>query len=129
MGTNEASVARRTGTQTGRKMDIDRAAQFFFPFFFVLTTVLAVLCAFVWFLSPLGFGFAERPTNPLTWKVASTIYSVSYFGGIPALLIGQAVSAILAVFGRTRAAYLVPLLSIASFLLGAGIVSYLLKTP
>ena len=85
--------------------------------FLLLTTLLAGIFAVFWGLSPLGFGFAAGPTNPTTKIIAVAMISVSYFGGIPALLIGQIASPILWFYGRTRGAYLVPVLSMGSFLL------------
>ena len=82
---------------------------------------------FVWYFAPLGLGFAEGPANPLTRRFAAIIFAVSWLGGIPALLIGQVLSAILMALGRTRYAYIVPLLSIGSFLLCAAIVLHFYK--
>ena len=99
-------------------MDQARARLQFLSFL-TLTTLVAVVCAFVWYFVPLGLGFQEGPANPVTRRVALTIFGVSYFVGIPALLIGQILSAILWFYRRPRDAYIVPLLSIGSFMLCA----------
>jgi len=90
--------------------------------FFILTTLVAVVCAAIWHVSPLGIGFANGPTNPLIRKFAVAVYGLSYFVGIPVLVIGQVLSAILAVLGRRRYAFIVPLASIGAFLLSVVIV-------
>jgi hypothetical protein len=73
-------------------------------------------------MSPLGAGFASGPTNPSIRKFAVTIYGISYFAGIPLLLIGQVLSAILAMLGRKRYAFIVPLASIGAFLVSVIVV-------
>ena len=108
-------------------MDKDSVARLRFSSFFMLTTLIALVCAFLWYFAPLGLGFAEGPADPLTQRFAAIIFAVSWFGGIPALLIGQVLSAILMALGRTRHAYIIPLLSIGSFLLCATIVLHLYK--
>jgi hypothetical protein len=82
-----------------------RTEGFGFTWFFIATTFVAIICSFVWCMSPLGIGFAPQPANPSTRQVAVTIYAVSYFVGIPMLLFGQVLSAILAVSGRRRGAF------------------------
>src|SRR5215468_7026906 len=109
-------------SKRARKMDKDSVARLRFSSFFILTTLIALVCAFVWYFAPLGLGFAEGPANPLTRRFAFIVFAVSWFGGIPALLIGQVLSAILMALGRPRYAYIIPLLSIGSFLLCAAIV-------
>ena len=108
-------------------MDKDSVARLQFSSFFMLTTLIAVVCAFVWYFAPLGLGFREGPATLLTRRVAAIVFAVSWFGGIPALLIGQVLSAILMALGRTRYAYIIPLLSIGLFLLCAAIVLHLYK--
>jgi len=99
-----------------------------FRLFFTLTTVVAVIFAAGWYMSPLGLGFvAVWPADPSTRKIAATTYELSYFVGIPMLLIGQVISAILAAFGRRRAAFILPLASIASFTVCAVVVLHLLR--
>jgi hypothetical protein len=86
--------------------------------FLLLTTVLAGTLAFFWGLSPLGFGFAAGPSNPMIKKIAVVLIMATYFVGIPALLLGQVVSPILWFYGRKRSAYIVPLACMGSFLVG-----------
>lgn len=102
------------------ELDPAPAARQLYLGFLVVTTLLASVCAFVWFVSPLGLGFQAGPTDPTTRKIAFTAFAVSYFGGIPALVIGQVASPIFWFYRRTRGAYLAPLISIGSFLLCAG---------
>jgi len=85
--------------------------------FLIFTTLFAVVFAFGWYLSPLGVGFQDGPTNPGAKKIALAIYALSYFVGIPALLIGQVVSPVLWFYKHFKGAYIVPLVSISSFLL------------
>jgi hypothetical protein len=100
-------------------MRLARAKTVEYLAFLLLTTLLAGVFAFVWSLSALGFGFVDGPANPTIKKIALATIAASYFVGMPALLIGQAASPILWFFGRTRGAYVVPLLSMGSFLLCA----------
>jgi hypothetical protein len=100
-------------------MDQARASKQDYLNFWMLTTLVALVCALAWYFLPLGLGFQDGPTNPTTKRVALTIFAVSYFVGIPALLLGQVLSAVLWFYRRTRDAYLIPLLSIGSFLLCA----------
>ena len=88
--------------------------------FWIASTLVASVCLYVWFLSPLGFGFQAEPSNPTTRKIALAIYTASYFVCLPGLLVGQFVSPILWFCQRTRCAYMAPLLAIGSFLLCAG---------
>lgn len=88
--------------------------------FLIVTTLVACVCIFVWLLSPLGLGFQDGPSNPTTKEIALTIFIVSYFVGLPALAIGQVASPILWLYAHTRGAYIIPLLTIGSFLLCAG---------
>ena len=98
-----------------------------FRLFFTLTTVIAIIFAAAWYMSPLGLGFAFRPPDPSIQKIALTTYELSYFVGIPMLLIGQICSAILAASGERRAAFILPLASIALFTVYAVIVLHLFK--
>src|SRR5215469_11919050 len=82
------------GGQGMMSLDPARAARQQYWGFLIFTTLLAGVCAFVWFFSPLGLGFQEGPTDPTTRKIALKIFWVSYFVGIPALLLGQVLSAI-----------------------------------
>ena len=98
-----------------------------FGWFFFATTLVAIICGAFWFMSPLGIGFAPQPANPLVPQVANTIYVVSYFGGIPMLLLGQVLSAILAALGWRRGAFIVPLVSLGAFALCVTIVLALFR--
>lgn len=87
--------------------------------FLVLTTVVALLLGFLWFMSPLGLGFAEQSADPVRRQWAETVYWLSYFLGIPMLLIGQVVAIICRKRGRKRWSLLIPVLTIGSFALCA----------
>jgi Na+-driven multidrug efflux pump len=100
-------------------MEQAHAARHQFLAFLILTTLVALVFAFVWLFTPLGLGFQDGPANPAMRNFALAIFAVAYFVGIPALLAGQVLSAILWSYGRARAAYLVPLFTIGSFLLCA----------
>lgn len=97
-----------------------RIAQFIW--FYVFTTAVALVFAWVWFLSPLGFGFADWTANAGLRAMGQGIYQVSYFVGIPALLLGQAVSLVLALTRRLRLAYYVPVATIGTFSVSVAIV-------
>ena len=43
--------------------------------FWIASTLVASVCLYVWFLSPLGFGFQAEPSNPTTRKIALAIYT------------------------------------------------------
>jgi hypothetical protein len=92
--------------------------------FLLLSTVLAVVFAIAWGLSPLGFGFAPGPADPIIRKMAVGIIMATYLVGLPALLLGQIASPVLWLCGRTRGAYIVPLACMTSFLLGAGVAAF-----
>lgn len=100
-------------------MNQTRAARQQYFDFLMLTTLVALVCAISWYVMPIGLGFQDGPTNPATRRIAATIFAVSYFVGLPALLLGQIISAILWFCCLARAAYIVPVLSIGSFLLCA----------
>ena len=85
--------------------------------FITLTTLVAFVCAIVGVLLPLGLGFQDGPTNPVTRKIALTLFAIAFYVGIPALLIGQPLSAMLWFYRRRRAAYAIPMMSIGLFLL------------
>jgi len=75
-----------------------------------VTSIVSVFLAIIWFMSPLGLGF-------VTWPEAhrdlfEQIYRVSYFGGIPAILIAQIASPFLFAFRKRRMAYWVPAVAI-----------------
>jgi hypothetical protein len=89
-----------------------RRAQF--AWYWAITTVVACCAAFVWYISPLGIGFADWPDEPLR-SVVQAVYLGSYFVGIPALLGGQLLSLGLAVFRKRRAAFIVPAISLGLF--------------
>lgn len=77
---------------------------------------MALGLGFMWYMSPLGMGFAEWPTDPNERQFALMTYQISYWVGIPLLLIGQVASGILALLRRRRAAYYVPAFSFAFFI-------------
>jgi hypothetical protein len=100
-------------------VDQARAARQQYFGFLMLTTLVALVCAIFWYVLPIGLGFQEGPANPATRRIAATIFAVLYFVGLPALLLGQIISAILWFCRLGRGAYIVPVLSIGSFLLCA----------
>ena len=88
-----------------------------FIWFFALTTVFVLFVGAFWYMSPLGFGFAEWPADPSINKFAQSIYVISYYGGLPLLLFGQVASAIAAISGRYKLAFAIPVFSIGTFTL------------
>ena len=99
-----------------------------FVWFYIFATAVALVFAGVWFMSPLGFGFAPWPADAGLRAFAQGLYQVSYFGGIPALLLGQVVSLALALAltRRSRLAYYVPLTTIGVFGVSVAIVMSLM---
>ena len=90
----------------------------FFPYvlYFIASLALALCLALVWYMSPLGMGFAHWPEDHR--ELLKRIYMASYFIGIPAVLIAQIASPILFAFKKQRAAYWVPAVAIALFVAG-----------
>ncbi|ESQ84973.1 hypothetical protein [Asticcacaulis benevestitus] len=82
-------------------------------FYIVFTSILVACLAFVWFMSPLGLGFARWPERELL----QSIYAGSYYAGIPAILIAKVISPVLFAYRKRKAAYGVPAISIAVFLI------------
>lgn len=85
-------------------------------FFHVLSVIAAVLLGALWFMSPLGLGFAKWPVDggPLS---AMNIYRLSYFIGLPALAVTQ-VSSVILVFTRFhRGAFPVSAISLSLLLI------------
>lgn len=77
--------------------------------------LFALFLAFGWWMSPFGIGFAVADPPDHAWRT----YEVSYFGGIPMMLLGQLAAALLAITGRRRAALWVAAGTIVLFLCGA----------
>ena len=98
-----------------------------FVWFYIFATAVALVFAGAWFMSPLGFGFAPWPADAGLRAFAQGLYQVSYFAGIPALLLGQVVSLALALTRRSRLAYYVPLTTIGVFGVSVAIVMSLMR--
>ena len=95
--------------------------------FIVVTTLLVFVACLFWYMSPLGLGFAQWPTNADQRLWADIAYRMSYFIGIPLLVLGQVVSAILEAKGRRRLAYIIPSTTILFFIANVSIVLLLLE--
>ena len=67
-----------------------------------LLAMPAVFLAFLWWMSPLGLGFAGGPADPVHREWAHRVHAGSYFGGIPMLLAGQLIGIVLAIRGQGR---------------------------
>jgi hypothetical protein len=106
----------------------DRFRVALFVWFHLITTLVALVIGLVWYMSPLGLGFAVWPSDPATREFAYVAYWLSYFIGLPLLLVGQAGSVILAMTGRRRAAYGFPMVTIGVFVLSAAIVIILIES-
>ena len=85
-----------------------------YVFYFVITSIAVAFLAFFWLMSPLGLGFASWPAG--NRNLLQSIYGISYYAGIPAILIAQVISPILFAYRKRKAAYWVPAISIALFL-------------
>jgi hypothetical protein len=83
-------------------------------FYFTATSIMVGCLAFGWFMSPLGLGFATWPEGHR--DLLEGVYALSYYAGIPAILIAQVISPILFAYRKRKAAYWVPAASIALFL-------------
>jgi hypothetical protein len=86
-----------------------------YVFYFVSTSMAVACLAFVWFISPLGFGFAIWPVA--NRELLEHVYAGSYYIGIPAILIAQITSLVLFIYKKRRAAYWTPVVSISLFLI------------
>jgi hypothetical protein len=106
----------------------DRFRVALFVWFHLITTLVALVIGFVWYMSPLGLGFAVWPSDPATREIAYAAYWLSYFIGLPLLLVGQVGSVILAMTGRRRAAFSFPMATIGVFVLSAVIVIILIES-
>lgn len=86
-----------------------------FPYalYWFLTTALALAIGLVWYMSPLGLGFNGHPG-----RLAYSVYWATYFVGIPALLLAQLASLMLALLHKQRAAYVLPAVALVLFVGG-----------
>lgn len=89
--------------------------------FLIVATVAALVLGFLWFMSPLGLGFAEQPADPVRRQWAETLHRLSYYVGIPMLLIGQAVAVICHMGGHRRRGLIISALVIGAFVLCAAL--------
>lgn len=89
--------------------------------FFAATTLCALLLILVCFTTPLLSAFTEWPTNAAGVSWLKTLYSASYWGGIPLVIGGQTASLVLARRGWSRAAYAVPLATLGPFIITTAI--------
>jgi vacuolar-type H+-ATPase subunit I/STV1 len=87
----------------------------------IATTIAALVLSFFWFMSPLGLGFAEQSVDPTRKQWADGIYRLSYYLGIPMLLIGQAFAVICHVRGHCRRGLIISALIIVAFVLCAAL--------
>jgi small-conductance mechanosensitive channel len=83
--------------------------------FLVTTTIAAVVFSAVWYVSPLGLGFSEWPSEPGRRDLALTLFAISHRVGIPMLLIAQALAIVMAAKGYRRTALITPVLSLSVF--------------
>ncbi|WP_147457586.1 hypothetical protein [Paracoccus alkanivorans] len=64
----------------------------------------ATLLGAIWFMSPVGLGFASWPDQEISREKAHLIFSISYFIGLPALVIGQLLSIVVIFKARPKIA-------------------------
>ena len=85
-----------------------------FTLYWVATTLVAAGIAFLWWMSPVGLGFAQWPSEPIK-SIVMSVYQASYFVGIPLLIITQGIAAGLAKLRLRRWAFALPAISITAF--------------
>lgn len=98
-----------------------------FNVFFIVTTLFVIVFSVVWYMSPLALGFSQWPIDPVKRRWAESAYHISYFYGIPILIIGQIASVVLDIKGFHRLAFLIPTTAILLFAAIAGTVLLLLR--
>ena len=86
----------------------------FLIYWFFALAISAVL-GLIWIASPLGIGFQGQPNSHFLRAVAQSLYFVSYFAGIPALLGSQIAALIMGLTGNIRIAYRLSLGSLIGF--------------
>ncbi len=82
--------------------------------YIIATSIVAFCLAFVWYMSPLGLGFATWPERHR--DLLEYVYAGSYYMGIPEIVIAQIISPVLFKYGKRKAAYWLPAISISLFL-------------
>lgn len=99
-----------------------------FVWFFIFTTVFALVVGSFWFMSPLGLGFQDWPDDPTTRKITDTIYRFSYFIGLPLLAFGQVGALTLFVGSRKKLAYWLPSVTIGIFCASVAVVLWMIES-
>lgn len=98
-----------------------------FNVFFIVTTLFVIVFSVIWYMSPLALGFSQWPIDPVKRRWAESAHHMSYFYGIPMLIIGQVASFVLDIKGFHRLAFLVPTATILFFATTAGTALFLLR--
>lgn len=98
-----------------------------FSLFFAVTTLFVIVASIFWYVSPLGLGFAQWPTDADQRYHASLAYGLSYFVGIPMMVFGQIASAVLESRNKRALAYLVPSVAIVFFVVSVWFVFFFLE--
>lgn len=79
-------------------------------------------------MSPFALGFQEWPQEPLKRQFAFGVYRVSFFIGLPVLLIGQIASVVQAMRGKYKFAYAIPIFTISVFTACVAVVLTLIES-
>jgi len=108
-------------------MPSNRASKDLFAWVQVITTLVALIVVPLWYMSPLGLGFADWPRDPLTRNAAAAAYGFSFYIGIPLMLGGQVVAAILARKGKIGVAFRLLLGTFGLFFISAASVLLLIS--
>ena len=74
---------------------------------------ISLFAAFAWWMSPLGFGFAGVSQDP----AAQGLYRLSYFVGIPSLLLAQLTGLIVLLLRKPAMAFRISAIALAAFIL------------
>jgi hypothetical protein len=84
-------------------------------FYLTATTILAILLAILWYMSPFALGFREWPTDPAARDSLALVYSLSFYLGIPLVVIAQGAAILLHRRIRDRAAFVTATAPIVGF--------------
>lgn len=83
----------------------------------VFLFLISLVSAFIWLMSPLGIGFNANPNIPeSTISLGEKLYAVSYFLGIPSLIITQIIAGVMGYKGCIKTAVVLSVLSIIIFM-------------
>jgi hypothetical protein len=95
------------------------ARHFFLSVYLVGMTLAGVVLGFCWYMSPLALGFAQWPTDSETRFWTMILYDLSFYAGIPLVVLGPIAAIVPYRKGFDRAAFAIPLISLATFMVCA----------